>query len=126
MPIQFKGVIQEHKCVRDGVGIFDVSHMGEIEITGPDAKHLIQYLVTNDIETMQNNQVLYTLMCLETGGVFDDLLVETSEVKIKPHSLKRKTGKKSTKVEFMIITILFEYTSPHLWGFIIFLSNKIM
>ena len=75
MPIQFKGMIQEHKCVRDGVGIFDVSHMGEIEITGPDAKHLIQYLVTNDIETMQNNQALYTLMCLETGGVVDDLLV---------------------------------------------------
>jgi len=75
MPIQFKGVIQEHQCVRDGVGIFDVSHMGEIEIVGPEAKQLIQYLVTNDIETMQNNQALYTLMCLETGGVVDDLLV---------------------------------------------------
>ena len=75
MPIHFQGVVQEHKCVRDGVGIFDVSHMGEIEITGPDAKKLIQYLVTNDIETMKNNQALYTLMCLETGGVVDDLLV---------------------------------------------------
>ena len=75
MPIQFKGVIQEHQCVRDGVGIFDVSHMGEIEIAGPEAKQLIQYLVTNDIETMQNNQALYALMCLETGGVVDDLLV---------------------------------------------------
>ena len=75
MPIQFKGVMEEHKCVRDGVGIFEVSHMGEIEITGPDAKKLIQYLVTNDIEPMQNNQALYTLMCLETGGVVDDLLV---------------------------------------------------
>ena len=75
MPIQFKGVIQEHQCVRHSVGIFDVSHMGEIEIAGPEAKQLIQYLVTNDIETMQNNQALYTLMCLETGGVVDDLLV---------------------------------------------------
>jgi len=75
MPIQFKGVIQEHQCVREGVGIFDVSHMGEIEITGPEAKNFVQYLVTNDIETMQNNQALYTLMCLETGGVVDDLLV---------------------------------------------------
>lgn len=75
MPIQFKGVIQEHQCVRDGVGIFDVSHMGEIEITGPEAKKLVQYLLTNDIETMQNNQALYTFMCLETGGVVDDLLV---------------------------------------------------
>ena len=75
MPIQFKGVIQEHQCVRDGVGIFDVSHMGEIEIRGPEAKIFVQYLLTNNIQTMQNNQALYSLMCLETGGVVDDLLV---------------------------------------------------
>ncbi|MBT3923153.1 MAG: glycine cleavage system aminomethyltransferase GcvT [Nitrospinaceae bacterium] len=75
MPIQFQGVIQEHQSVREGVGIFDVSHMGEIEIQGPSAKKLIQHLVTNDIESMQDNQALYTLMCLENGGVVDDLLV---------------------------------------------------
>lgn len=75
MPIQFQGVIPEHQCVRDGVGIFDVSHMGEIEIRGPSAKSLVQKLMTNDIDSMQDNQVLYTLMCLETGGVVDDLLV---------------------------------------------------
>ena len=49
MPIQFQGLIQEHQCVRDGVGIFDVSHMGEIEIQGPAAKSLIQKLMTNDL-----------------------------------------------------------------------------
>ena len=75
MPIQFQGVMQEHQCVRDGVGIFDVSHMGEIEIRGPSAKNLIQKLMTNDIDSMQDNQALYTLMCLKTGGVVDDLLV---------------------------------------------------
>jgi aminomethyltransferase len=75
MPIQFQGVIQEHQCVRDGVGIFDVSHMGEIEIQGPAAKSLIQKLMTNDIDSMQDNQALYTLMCMENGGVVDDLLV---------------------------------------------------
>jgi len=75
MPIQFQGVIQEHQCVRDGVGIFDVSHMGEIEIRGPSSKNLIQKLMTNDIDSMQDNQALYTLMCLKTGGVVDDLLV---------------------------------------------------
>jgi aminomethyltransferase len=75
MPIQFQGVIQEHQCVRDGVGIFDVSHMGEIEIRGSSAKALLQKLMTNDIDTMQDNQALYTLMCLENGGVVDDLLV---------------------------------------------------
>ncbi len=75
MPIQFQGVIQEHQCVREGVGIFDVSHMGEIEIQGPSARDLIQKLMTNDIAPMQDNQALYTLMCLENGGVVDDLLV---------------------------------------------------
>jgi aminomethyltransferase len=75
MPIQFQGVMQEHQCVREGVGIFDVSHMGEIEIQGPSAKGLIQKLMTNDIDSMHDNQALYTLMCLENGGVVDDLLV---------------------------------------------------
>jgi aminomethyltransferase len=75
MPIQFQGVIPEHQCVREGVGIFDVSHMGEIEIQGPSAKSLIQKLMTNDIDSMHDNQALYTLMCLENGGVVDDLLV---------------------------------------------------
>jgi aminomethyltransferase len=75
MPIQFQGVINEHRCVRDGVGIFDVSHMGEIEIQGPSAKSLIQKLMTNDIDSMQDNQAIYTLMCLKHGGVVDDLLV---------------------------------------------------
>jgi aminomethyltransferase len=75
MPIQFQGVIQEHQCVRDGVGIFDVSHMGEIEIQGPSAKSLIQKLMTNDIDSMQDNQALYTLMCFDNGGVVDDLLI---------------------------------------------------
>ena len=75
MPIQFQVVMQEHQCVRECVGIFDVSHMGEIEIQGPSAKSLIQKLMTNDIDSMHDNQALYTLMCLENGGVVDDLLV---------------------------------------------------
>jgi aminomethyltransferase len=75
MPIQFQGVIQEHQCVRDGVGIFDVSHMGEIEIKGSSAKSLLQKLITNDIDSIKDNQALYTLMCFENGGVVDDLLV---------------------------------------------------
>ncbi len=75
MPIQFAGVIQEHKCVREQVGLFDVSHMGEIDIRGKDARSLLQRLVTNDIETMQDGSILYTVMCYENGGVVDDLLV---------------------------------------------------
>lgn len=75
MPIQYSGVIQEHLCVRNGVGIFDVSHMGEIDIRGKDAKPFLQKLMTNDIEKMSDHSILYTVMCYEDGGVIDDLLV---------------------------------------------------
>ncbi|MFQ5451425.1 MAG: glycine cleavage system aminomethyltransferase GcvT [Nitrospinaceae bacterium] len=75
MPLYYTGVIQEHLCVRSGVGIFDISHMGEIEIRGKDAKALLQNLLTNDIDKMTDQSILYTVMCHEDGGVVDDLLV---------------------------------------------------
>ena len=75
MPIQFTGVVSEHKCVREKVGLFDVSHMGEIEIKGRDAKPFLQFLISNDMDKMSNGSVLYTLMCYENGGVVDDMLV---------------------------------------------------
>ncbi len=75
MPIQFAGVIQEHRAVREGVGVFDVSHMGEIELQGPDAQKFLQKLLTNDIAPLKNGAILYSLMCYDHGGVVDDLLV---------------------------------------------------
>jgi len=75
MPIQFAGVVAEHTCVREKVGLFDVSHMGEIEIEGKDAKRFLQYLLSNDIEKMSDGTILYSLMCYKNGGVVDDLLV---------------------------------------------------
>lgn len=75
MPIQYTGVIQEHLCVRKGVGIFDVSHMGEIDIRGEQAGDFLQHLITNDISQLSSQAILYTLMCYENGGVVDDLLV---------------------------------------------------
>jgi aminomethyltransferase len=75
MPIQYAGVIQEHLCVRNNVGIFDVSHMGEIEVTGKEAKKFLQNLLTNDLDKMTDGSIIYTLMCYENGGVVDDLLV---------------------------------------------------
>ncbi|CAI2717430.1 glycine cleavage system aminomethyltransferase GcvT [Nitrospina watsonii] len=75
MPIQYKGVMEEHRAVRDGVGIFDVSHMGEIDVKGPQAKAFLQHLVTNDVEKMTDGAILYSLMCYENGGVVDDLLI---------------------------------------------------
>ena len=74
MPIQFAGVLSEHTCVRERVGLFDVSHMGEIEVKGKDAKKFLQFLLSNNVEKMLDGSILYSLMCYETGGVVDDLL----------------------------------------------------
>jgi aminomethyltransferase len=68
MPIQYTSIIEEHQTVRSSVGIFDVSHMGEIEITGPNALDLVQKLITNDASTLKDYQVLYSPMCYESGG----------------------------------------------------------
>lgn len=75
LPIQYQGVVREHLAVRNGVGIFDVSHMGEIDISGRDAEKLLQQLITNDMSKMADHSILYTLMCYENGGAVDDLLV---------------------------------------------------
>ncbi|HCL4437479.1 glycine cleavage system protein T [Clostridium botulinum] len=75
LPTQFKGFLHEHHTVREKAGLFDVSHMGEVMVTGKDAGKFIQYLMTNDINILKDNEVLYTFMCNEDGGVIDDLLV---------------------------------------------------
>ncbi|MGM0420020.1 MAG: glycine cleavage system aminomethyltransferase GcvT [Bacillota bacterium] len=74
MPVEYSGIIEEHKAVRTNCGIFDVSHMGEIEITGPGAAAYANKLVTNQVE-VTNGKVVYTPMCHEDGGIVDDLLV---------------------------------------------------
>lgn len=79
MPIQYAGVMQEHRAVRQGVGVFDVSHMGEIDIRGREAKPFLQTLLTNDMDKLDNGGILYSLMCYENGGVVDDLLVHRFE-----------------------------------------------
>ena len=79
MPIQFAGVMEEHRAVRKGVGVFDVSHMGEIDIRGREAKPFLQKLLTNDMDKLDNGGILYSLMCYENGGVVDDLLVHRFE-----------------------------------------------
>ena len=75
LPVQYKGLIPEHEAVRNGVGIFDVSHMGEITVKGKDATAFVDYLMTNDISRLEDNQIIYTFMCYPHGGVVDDLLV---------------------------------------------------
>lgn len=76
LPIQYEtGVIKEHMAVRTQCGLFDVSHMGEILLTGPDALKNLNMLLTNDYTVMENGQARYSPMCNEEGGVVDDLIV---------------------------------------------------
>lgn len=76
LPVQYAaGVIREHQAVRTGVGLFDVSHMGEVSFTGPDALANIQHLLCNDFSTLQDGRVRYSPMLNPQGGVVDDVLV---------------------------------------------------
>lgn len=75
MPIQYRGIRDEHRRVRETVGVFDVSHMGEIEIWGETALELVQKLTINDASVLEIGQVQYSAMCYENGGIVDDLLV---------------------------------------------------
>ena len=75
MPVQYAGVKQEHIAVRTAAGLFDVSHMGELELDGPGAGPLINHLITNDAAKLVDGQALYTCCCNEGGTILDDLLV---------------------------------------------------
>ena len=75
MPIQYSGVMDEHHAVRTAAGLFDVSHMGQVEFRGPGAIAAVHRLMTNDVEGLTNGQVLYTPICYEDGGIVDDCLV---------------------------------------------------
>ena len=73
MPVQYAGIIEEHRCVRSAVGLFDISHMGEFEVRGPGALAAVQTLATNDASTLAIGQVQYSLLCYPEGGIVDDL-----------------------------------------------------
>src|SRR5690606_28152367 len=75
MPVQFAGVLAEHEAVRQRVGLFDVSHMGEVVFVGKEALAAVQWLVTNDVSKLSDGKALYTVMCQEDGGIIDDLIV---------------------------------------------------
>jgi aminomethyltransferase len=75
MPVQYEGVIPEHRAVREDCGAFDVSHMGELEVEGPRARPLLQSLLSNDLERIGDGQAPYTLLTNERGGIVDDLIV---------------------------------------------------
>ena len=75
LPVEYEGLVPEHEAVRNAAGLFDVSHMGEVFVSGKDANKFVQYLITNDINSIGVGQVIYTFMLNEKGGTVDDFLV---------------------------------------------------
>lgn len=75
MPVQYAGILEEHRAVRENAGLFDVSHMGEVKVNGPEAMRFVNYLITNDVTALAVNQIMYSPMCYPHGGVVDDLLI---------------------------------------------------
>ena len=75
MPIQYSNIVDEHNAVRQACGVFDVSHMGEVLVTGPESEKFVNHIFTNDITDAPDGKIYYGMMCHPTGGVVDDLLV---------------------------------------------------
>ncbi len=75
MPVYYEGVIREHRATRTDAGVFDVSHMGEIEVEGPTARDLLQATLSNDIDMLKPGDAQYTLVTNESGGIIDDVIV---------------------------------------------------
>jgi aminomethyltransferase len=73
MPVQYSGIVAEHRCVRNAVGIFDISHMGEVNVSGQAARDFLNRILTNDVEKLFPGQGQYTIMCNQAGGAVDDL-----------------------------------------------------
>lgn len=75
MPVQYTGILEEHRAVRTAAGLFDVSHMGEVRFSGKEAAACLDFLVTNDVSRLQVGRGLYTVMCYPEGGIVDDLII---------------------------------------------------
>jgi aminomethyltransferase len=75
MPVQYAGILQEHRAVRERAGLFDLSHMGEIEVRGPSALETLHRVATNDVARLRDGAALYTPLCLPSGGIVDDVVI---------------------------------------------------
>ena len=75
MPVQYEGILAEHRRVRTAAGLFDLGHMGQVEFTGPDALAFLQYTTTSDVGALEPGQAKYGMIPNETGGVVDDIFV---------------------------------------------------
>ena len=99
MPLQYSGIIDEHRCVREDVGLFDVSHMGRFKIKG-EAESQIQHLITNDISKISDNQCNYSPMCNQEGGIIDDVII----CKINSNEFVIVVNSSNIKKDFQWIT----------------------
>src|SRR6476661_5264301 len=75
LPVQYTGVMDEHLACREACGLFDVSHMGEVEVEGADSEAFLNHLVSNNVSKLSVGQAQYTVMCHESGGIVDDLVI---------------------------------------------------
>src|SRR5438309_3613841 len=101
MPVQYSGILDEHNAVRTAAGLFDVSHMGEIEIRGPEAAKLTDFVTTNAVSKLKLGQAHYTGLLYETGGFVDDILTKwrtttfscasTPGIRIRTSSISART-----------------------------------
>jgi glycine cleavage system T protein (aminomethyltransferase) len=96
MPVQYEGVIAEHRAVRTDCGVFDVSHMGEFEVEGPRAAELLQSLLSNDLERIDVGEAQYTLLTNERGGIVDDLIV----YKLEPYHFLLIVNASNTRADY--------------------------
>jgi aminomethyltransferase len=96
MPVQYEGVIAEHRAVRSDCGVFDVSHMGELEVEGPRAAELLQSLLSNDLDRIDLGEAQYTLLTNERGGIVDDLIV----YKLDPYRFLLIVNASNTRADY--------------------------
>ncbi len=75
MPVSYTSIIKEHQAVRHNVGLFDLSHMGEFEVSGPGALNYLQWMTTNDVAALEDGKIQYSILCYKDGGIVDDLLI---------------------------------------------------
>ncbi len=75
MPVQYRGIIEEHRTVRNAAGLFDLGHMGQVDVRGPDALAFLQYVATNDVSALEPGQAQYAMLLYPSGGVVDDIII---------------------------------------------------
>ena len=97
MPVLYSGIVREHEAVRQAAGLFDVCHMGELELAGPDAAKVANMLVTNDLSRIEAGQAMYTCCCNEQGTVLDDLILYKRSEESVLRSEERRVGKECTE-----------------------------